>query len=304
MYDLIIIGSGPAGITAGIYAARKRIKTLVITKDFIGQTGKASTIENWPGSKKITGPELMIQFKEHLEQYEIEIIEGKSIIKVEKNNKIFDVHTTKGEKYSSKSVIIAVGRNPRPLEVPGGKEYLGKGISYCATCDGPFFTGKNVAIVGGGNSGYETAIEMAKSFSPKVYLLTLKSIADKILQEEAEKLDNLEIIRNVTIREVKGDNFVKSIVYGDINTEEKKEIEVEGLFVEMGYIPVADFAKEVVDYNEKDEIIINPKTCETKTKGIFAAGDVSDIRDKQIITSAAEGAKAALSVNKFLEENE
>ncbi len=302
MYDLIVIGGGPAGITAGIYAARKRTKSLVVTKDFSGQTGRAVVVENWPGIKKTSGPELIAAFKEHLDDLNIEINEEETVVSIVKKDDSFLIVTDKGKNLSSKAVIVSSGKNPRPLKVPGEKEFLGKGVVYCVTCDAPLFSGKTIAVVGGGNAGFETALEMAEKYSPKVYLLetALKVRADEILQEKVEKNEKIELITGAMLKEIKGDNFVKSAVYEDVSSGENKEIEVEGVFVEIGSIPAADFLKNLVDCNEKGEIVTNHKTGETKTPGLFAAGDVTDIRDKQIVVATGEGAKAALSAYSYI----
>ncbi len=302
-YDLVIIGGGPAGITAGIYAARKKIKTLIIAKDFQGQAGKAAIVENWPGIKKTSGSELMISFKDHLNNYEIDFLEGELIVSLKNKDGSFFLLTDKKKEIISKSVIIASGKNPRPLKVPGEKEYLGKGVVYCAICDAPLFSGKKTAVIGGGNSGFETAIEMAEKYSPKVYLLesSLKIAADEFLQERAEKNEKIEVIKGALLKEIKGNSFVRSIVYRDVKKKEEREIEVEGVFVEIGSVPAVDFlGKDLADCNDRGEIEIDHKTCQTKTEGLFAAGDVTDIRDKQIITAAGEGAKAALSAHSYL----
>lgn len=305
MYDLIIIGGGPAGITAGIYAARKKIKTLIVTKDFQGQAGKATIVENWPGIKKTSGPELMFSFKEHLDSFGIDSLENELIISIKRENNLFSVSTDKNKEIVSKSIIVASGKNPRPLKVPGEKEYLGKGVVYCAVCDAPLFSNKKTVVIGGGNAGFETALEMAEKYSPEVYLLesAFKIKADEFLQERAEKNEKIKIITGAMLKEIKGDKFVKSVVYKDIKSGEEKEIEVEGVFVEIGSVPVADFLGDLADCNEKGEVIINHKTCETKTSGMFAAGDVTDVRDKQIIVASGEGAKAALSAYSYLTKN-
>ncbi len=305
MYDLIIIGGGPSGITAGIYASRKRIKTLIVSKDFQGQAGKAIFIENWPGIQEISGIELMKNFKDHLRKFEIETLEDEIVAVIEKKDNFFKIFTDKQKEFSSRSVIIASGKNPRPLKIKGEDKFIGRGVVYCSVCDGPLFANKKIAVIGGGNSGFQTALEMADKYSAKVYLfeLSFKVSADECLQERVEKNENIELIKGVTLEEINGDKFVESIKYKDIKLQEIKEIEVQGVFVEIGSVPATDFLKDLVDYNEKGEIKINHKTCETKTNGLFVAGDVSDIRDKQIIISSGEGAKAALSAYFYLSKN-
>lgn len=302
MYDVIIIGGGPAGVTAGIYSARKDLKALMITKDFTGQTGKAATIENWPGTKEISGVELMAQFREHIDSLGLEISEGELASDLIKEGDVFKVKTGKDNEFESKSVIVTSGRNPRPLKVKGEDEYVGKGVSYCAVCDAPLFSGKSVAVIGGGNSGFETAIEMAGRKSPKVYLLEVASkvIADEVLQEKVKSLDNVEVLTGAILKEIKGDRFVKSIVYKDKESGDERELEVEGIFVEIGSIPVTDFVKGLADCNDKGEITINHRDCSTKTPGLFAAGDVTDVPYKQVVIAAGEGSKAALAVYDYL----
>ncbi len=297
MYDVVIIGGGPAGITAGIYCARKNLKTLLITKDFIGQAGKASIVENWPGTKKISGPELMSEFRAHIDSLGLEILDGDVVSGLEKEGETFKVRTIKGEEFESITVIITSGRNPRPLKVKGEKEYLGKGVSYCAICDGPLFFGKSVVIIGGGNAGFETALEMAEKKSPKIYILEMapRVPADEILQEKAKELKKIEVFTRATLKEIKGEQFVKSIIFDDKESKEERELEVEGVFVEIGSVPVTDFIKDLADFNEKGEIIIHHRSCSTRTPGLFAAGDVTDVPYKQIVIAAGEGAKAALA---------
>jgi len=299
-YDLIIIGGGPAGITAGIYAARQRLKTLLITKDFGGQMAKkAVPIENYPGYKEISGLKLIQKFKEHLDKFEIDV-EMDSVIKIEKIDKNFIVTSENKKQFEAKAVIIASGADPRPLKVSWEKEFIGKGVSYCTSCDAPLFSNKTVAVIGGGNSGFEAAIALSK-WAKKIYILEYgqEIKADIKNQEIVEKAGKSEVVTNAVLKEIRGDKFVNSIIYEDRKTGQKKELKVEGVFVEIGLIPATGFVRDLVDFTERGEIKIDPKTCETGTPWIFAAGDVADIRDKQIIIAAAEGAKAALSAFEY-----
>ncbi len=301
MYDLVIIGGGPAGTTAGIYAARKKIKAAIITKDFLGQAGTAAFVENWPGTKRTSGVELMASFRDHLDDYEIDIIEGKPISSLSKKEDYFLITTSDDKKIESRSVIVASGKNPRPLMVPGEDKFSGKGIVYCATCDAPLFSGKKIAVIGGGNSGAETALEMAEKYSPKVYLIESsdKLAADEFLQERLSKDDKIEIIKNARLKEIKGGKFVESLSYEQEGLS--KEIAVEGVFVEIGSIPAVEFLKGIVEFNDLGEVKIDHNSCQTSVEGLFAAGDVTDIRVKQIITSSGEGAKAALSAYSYIQ---
>jgi thioredoxin-disulfide reductase len=300
IYDLIIVGGGPAGITAGIYGARYKLKTLLITKDFGGQIAKkAVPIENYPGFKEISGLELIQKFKEHLEKFKIET-EIDLVIKIEKN-KNFSVLTKNGKKFESKSVIIASGADPRPLKVQGEKEFIGKGVSYCTVCDAPLFKEKTAAVIGGGNAGFEAAIALSR-WAKKIYILEYgeRVMADLENQELAKKMGKVEIITNALLKEIKGERFVNAIIYQDRKTGENKELKVEGVFVEIGSQPASSFAGDLVDFNEKGEIKVDFETFQTKTPGLFAAGDVNEGKYKQIVTAAGEGAKAALAAAEYL----
>ncbi len=303
MYDLIIIGGGPAGISAGIYAARKKLNTLLITKDFLGQASKASEVENYPGFEKIRGADLMEKFKNHLKKFSIEIKEGEWVKEIQKTKEGFKVKANHKEEYETKAIIITSGRDPRPLEVPGEKEFIGKGVSYCPICDAPFFKDKTVAVIGGGNAAFGTAIDLTK-YCPKIYILEFSSKirADEINQDRVKVTGKIEVILNAQVKEIKGKDRVDTLIYEDTASKEIKELPVEGVFVEIGSIPATSFVKGLVDFSETDEIIINPKTCETKTPGLFAAGDVTDVEYKQIIIAAGEGAKAALFTYGYLKK--
>lgn len=302
-YDLIIIGGGPAGITAGIYGARQRLKTLLITKDFGGQvTKKAVPIENYPGFKEISGLDLIQKFKEHLKKFEIEI-EKDSVVKIEKTDKDFRILTENKKQFEAKAVIIASGADPRPLKVPGEKEFIGRGVSYCTVCDASLFNNKTVAVIGGGDSGFEAAIALSK-WAKKIYILEYgeKVKADIENQEKVKKTEKAKVITNTALKEIQGDKFVSSIIYEDRKTGEKKKLKVEGVFVEIGLNPSSAFAKDLVDFNERCEIKIDFETYQTKTPGLFAAGDVNIGKVKQIITACGEGAKAALAAYEYLKK--
>jgi len=307
MYDLIIIGGGPAGITAGIYAARQNLKTLLITKEFGGQVARKSVpVENYPGFPKISGQELIQNFRTHLERFKVKV-QKDTAVKIEKINEDFKVFTESKKEYQSKAIIVASGVDPRPLKVPGEREFLGKGVSYCTTCDGPLFKDKTVAVIGGGNAGFEAALFLV-SFAKKIYILESGPVvkAFEANQEEARKTGKIEVITDAVLKEIKGDKFVNSLVYQDVKSKEDKIISAEGVFVEIGSFPAVSFVRNLVKFdhliNKLDEIEINPRTCTTTTPGLFAAGDVSDIEYKQIVIAAGEGAKAALSAYKYLQK--
>jgi len=301
LYDLIIIGGGPAGITAGIYAARQRLNTILITKDFGGQVArKAVAIENYSGFEEISGLELIKKFEKHLRKQRIDI-ERDGVKEIKKIGQKFFVFTESKNKFESKAVIVASGADPRPLEVPGEKEYLGRGVSYCTVCDGVLFENKTVAVIGGGNAGFEAAIFLS-NIAKKIYILeygeTVK--ADPENQERVKRTGKAEVITNAQIKEIKGEQFVKSLVYRDRKTGKEINLPLDGIFVEIGSQPATSFAKGLVDFNERDEIKVEFETYQTKTPGLFAAGDVNVGKAKQIITACGEGAKAALAAHDYL----
>jgi len=302
MYDLIIIGGGPAGITAGIYAGRQRMKTLLITKEFGGQMAKKATeVCNYPGFEKISGIELIEKFVGHLEKQESVEIEFSEAEKITKEGDIFTITTTENKKLQSKTVIIATGADPRPLEAIGEKEFIGKGVGYCVTCDGPVFRDKTVAIVGGGNTGFEAALFMT-NYAKKIYILEfgaeVKADADN--QEEVKKSEKIEIITNASVKEIKGEIMVGSLIYQDNISKENKTLEVEGVFIEIGSQPATSLAKGLVDFTKRDEIVVESETFMTKTPGLFSAGDNNSGPYKQIVSAAGEGCKTSLAAYDYL----
>jgi len=304
IYDLIIIGGGPAGMTAGIYAMRQRLNAILITENFGGQINKkAVAVGNYPGFENITGLELIEKFKNHLKQTGIKI-ENSKVGKVEKDGDIFSVIDENGQVFKSKAVIVASGADPRPLKVPGEKEFLGKGVSYCPLCDGPLFKNKTVAIIGSGNSAFETAIFLSNIVS-KIYILEcgpqVKTFVDN--QEIVKKTGKAKIILNAALKEIQGDNFVKSIVYKDTEKSKEKTLDVDGVFVEIGYLPATYFVKDLVDFSDRNEILTDPNNSQTRTLGLFAAGDVNVGKYKQIVTACAEGATATLAAFEYLKKN-
>ena len=296
IYELIIIGAGPAGITASIYAARKKMNFIVITKDVGGQTVLSSGIENYTGYQFITGVELANKFREHIESFNILLKENETVTFVKKDADIIIVETDKG-KYYTKSVVVASGRVPRKLNVKGEEEFKNRGITYCATCDAPFFAGKDVAVIGGGNSALDAVLQLIK-IANKVYLIDIapKLKADPIMVEKAKNSNIVEIYNNTKVEEIYGDKFVEGIKISRNN--KIKELSIEGIFIEIGSIAASDFINDVLKNKDK-EIIVNCK-CETNIPGIFAAGDVTNVASKQIIVACGEGAKAVLSAFEYL----
>lgn len=303
MYDLIIIGGGPAGITAGIYGARKKLNTLLITKNFLSQITKTSSVENYPGFKKISGLGLANRFEKHLKSFEIDINQGEEVEKIRKKQDIFEIKTTQKDRYMAKAIIIATGADPRPLEAPGEKEFIGRGVAYCSTCDAPFFQGKKVAIVGGGNSGFEAALDLVP-YATNIYIYEFgnKPMADEIIQDKIKHYKKIELFSQIKIKEIKGYKKVQSILYENRQTKKTYERPVEGVFIQIGSVPATGFVKGLVSFNKKDEIKIDPVSCQTKTPGLFAAGDATDVKYKQVIVATGEGAKAALSAYNYLQK--
>ncbi|PIQ92668.1 MAG: hypothetical protein COV69_01860 [Parcubacteria group bacterium CG11_big_fil_rev_8_21_14_0_20_39_14] len=304
MYDLIIIGGGPAALTAGIYGARKKLKILILAQKPSWQMSSALNIENYPGFKSISGVELLKKMREQVAHYKVEFKE-EQVKKVELvSKKEFAVTSNKGE-YRTKIVIAASGKTPRKLNVNGEKKFTGKGLSYCPTCDGPLFSGKNVAVIGGGNAGLEAALELT-SYANKVYILEFldRFSGDEPTQEKLKNSGKVEFILSAEVKEIKGNGFVNTLIYKDKKKDRIKILKVEGIFVEIGSVPVSDFVEDLVELNKGGEIIVDSKTNMTRTPGLFAAGDVTDVPHKQIIIACGEGAKAALSAYYYLFKRE
>jgi len=300
MYDLIIIGGGPAAVSAGIYAARKKLKTILITKDWGGQVALAPEIENYPGFDSITGAELVKKFVEHLKKNELEIKEGVEIKDIKVNNNLVEVKAN-SDSYQAKAAIVTTGRNPRKLGLPNEAKFLGKGISYCSTCDAPLFKDKEVAVIGGGNMGLGTALDLV-TYASKIYILEYDSKirADQYFQEKVKKNDKIEVITSARIAEIKGDQFVSSLSYSNGTGGKNKELLVQGIFVAIGSDASSFLVKNVVELNKEGEIKIDSRN-RTSQPNIFAAGDVTDISHKQIVIAAGEGAKAALNAYDYLQ---
>jgi len=296
IYDLIIIGAGPAGITASVYAARKRMNFLVITKDIGGQTALSGDVENYTGYQFVTGAELTAKFEEHMRNYGVGLKEGEDVIEINKKGNTLFIKTDKGT-YESKTAIVASGKRSRELNVPGEKEFKNRGLTYCATCDGPLFAGKDVAVIGGGNAALDAALQLMK-IAKHTYLINITSelTGDAIMQEKVLKTKKVTILNNTEVKAILGDKLVSGIRVKEKDKE--KTISLQGVFVEIGLIPNSGFAKEL-DKNEKKEIKVTSYN-ETSIPGVFAAGDVTDVPEKQIIIAAGEGSKAALSAFKFL----
>jgi thioredoxin-disulfide reductase len=299
IYDLIIIGGGPAGLTAGIYASRRNLKNLIITKDIGGQASTTNYVENYPGYAKVGGFELMQNFQKQAENFGSQF-KYEEVASVKKQNEKFEIKTISGNLYKGLALILTFGKTPSNLNVSGEKEFTGLGVSYCATCDGPLYKNKTVAIIGGGNAALESADYLAQ-ICQKVYLIHRRNEfrAEEVLIGRVKGLKNVEIILEKTVNKISGDKFVKAIEISDVNTKESREIPVDGIFIEIGHTVDSKPIKEIVKVNDNNEIIVDVD-CQTSEPGIFAGGDVTNIKYKQIVISAGEGAKAALSAYKYI----
>lgn len=298
LYDVLVIGGGPAGLNASLYAKRKGMETALIAERVGGQVLDTSSVENYLGTKEVSGQELMEKFKDHVDHLKIPIKRDARVTKVE-DGQIKKVHLSSGEVIQSKSVIVATGSRPRKLGVPGEDAFSGKGVAYCAICDGPFFTDLKVAVAGGGNSAVEAAIDLSKIASEVVLVHRSDFRADQILIDRLNAIENVTVHLQTQILEVKGESLLTHLRVLDKNTNTEKDIEVNGLFVEIGYLPNSTTFKGLLDMTPSGEIIVNEKT-ETNVSGIYAAGDVATVPYKQIIIAASEGAKAALTANDYV----
>lgn len=296
MYNTIIIGGGAAGLSAAVYSARYKMKALLVAKMIGGSFSEAHKIENWLGTKSATGIELAERFEEHARSYDIKIVDAE-VISIKKTKKGFEV-LTKDNKYETETVILATGMRHRQLDIPGEEKFLGKGISYCFTCDSPLYQDKVVAVIGGADSACTGAILLAE-YAKKVYLIYRKSEirAEPITVDKIKKNKKIEVLYNTEVKEAKGNKFLGSILLNN-----NKELKVDGLFIEIGHVPVTALAKEFKLKTEDGFIIVDDMNM-TSQKGIFAAGDiVFNNKVKQIVTAAAGGAVAAVGAFKYTQK--
>ncbi len=296
MYDLIIIGGGPAGSAAAVYAARKRLKSAVIVKEFGGQSVVSEDIQNWIGTPSISGTALAEQLKQHVLAVKgdiLEIIEGKVATGVSREENHFSVTADDGATLEGKVVLVTTGSRRRKLTVPGADTYDNKGVSYCASCDGPIFAGKDVVVVGGGNAGIETAAQLL-AYCKSVTLLHKNESykADPVTVEKVLAHPNMHGVTNALIKEIKGGAFVTSVIYTDTSTGKNVEIPAEGVFAEIGHVPATDFVKNLVTVNEFGNIVTDTKTQRTSVEGVWAAGDCTDALYHQNNIAAGDAVKA------------
>jgi len=300
MFDTIIIGAGPAGFTAGIYAARREMKTMIIAKELGGQVALASKIENYPGFRSIASYDLITKMQDQVKALSVEI-KIDEVKKIEKQNDDSFILYTTTKKYRGKTIIIAMGLSPRRLDIQGENEFNGKGISYCANCDGPFYRDKTVAVVGGGNAALDAAEIMSK-IAKKVYLIHRREEfrGFEVLLNKVKEKENIEFLLNTDVKEIIGKEKVEKIKIYNNKTNKEIEIKLDGVFVEVGRMAHTDLAADFVEMDKRKQIIVG-SNCETKTFGIFAAGDVVVGNFKQITIAMGQATIAALAAYKYLQ---
>ncbi|MBI3627887.1 MAG: FAD-dependent oxidoreductase [Candidatus Sungbacteria bacterium] len=302
MYDVVIIGGGPAAAGAAVYVARKKLKSVLIAKEFGGQSAVSASIENWIGDELLTGFDLTQKLERHIRaQKGLEVVSGELANKISEIAGGFLVETDGGKSFETKTIILASGSRRRRLGVPGEAKFEGKGVVFCATCDAPLFPEKKVAVVGGGNAGLEAVVDLTP-YASKIYLLVRSDSlkGDPVTQDEVRANSKVEIIYDALTQEVLGADFVRGLKYKDAKTGEEKELAVEGVFVEIGAVPNSDIAKGLVEMNPFGEVLIDHKTGTTSKLGIYAAGDVTDEIYKQNNISVGDAVKAALSAYNYI----
>jgi alkyl hydroperoxide reductase subunit F len=300
MYDVIIIGGGPAGMTAAVYAGRKKLNTLLLSEDIGGQINIASGPGKYEGYQILNGNELIRKFEDQTRKFPVEKKTGERVITISSKNGAFKVKASNDNVYEARAVIVAAGKRPRQLNVPGEDTFTGRGVSYCVACDGPLFAGMKVAVAGGNGAALEAADDMVR-IAEHVYIITSNILGGNgILINRLKKAKNVTIFEQHEITEIAGDEFVNAIKIRDILAKKEKELEVGGVIIEMGLIPSSDFIKGILALNQKGEIKVDCSGA-TSVAGIYAAGDVTDVPEKQLIIAAGAGAKAALQANRYLQ---
>lgn len=301
-YDLVVVGAGPAGLTAALYAAREGIETLVIERSGIGgQAGVTERLDNFPGFPEgISGAEFADRLHQQVARFGAEVLAAQNVVRIETDGDYRCVHTESGAEIRANALLLALGSTYRRLEVPGEEDYIGAGIHFCATCDGPFYKGEELLVVGGGNSATEEGLFLTK-FSPKITLVTNGSAltASAILQEKLARTPQIRVITETTVHEFKGNGRLSSVILRNVRTNQQQEIRPKGVFVFIGLQPNTDLVKDLVRLDERG-FILTDKGLETNVKGIFAAGDVRAGSTKQAASAVGEGATAALAVRDYL----
>jgi alkyl hydroperoxide reductase subunit F len=300
MYELIVIGGGPAGLAASVYAARKQLKTLLISAEIGGQMNWTLNIENYLGYQFIEGPELIDKFQAQVSQFPIDQKIGNKVSRLKKIKDGIEVISEAGDKYKSKAVILATGKRPRKLNVPGETELTGRGVTYCAICDGPVFSRQRVAVIGGGNSALEAALDMIQ-IAKHVDLTSLTPLTgDAILIKKLDKAKKLSTLTEYQTEKIEGETLVDGMLVKNLKSGKSKRLDVTGVFIEIGLLPNSEPVKGLIELNRWGEVPVSC-ACETTVTGLYAAGDVTDIPEKQIIVAAGEGAKAALQAHRYLQ---
>lgn len=299
LYDVVIIGGGPAGLSAAIYAARKILKTLVISKDIGGQVAWTYDVDNYLGFSQVDTADLIAKFEEHVEKYTVDKSIGVGVNSIELTGKIKRITTSDGKSYLARTVIIGTGKRPRPLNVPGEKELVGMGVTYCSTCDAPLFADLDVAVAGGGNSALEAVIDLMK-VAKNVYMVSLTPLTgDQILQDKVTGSPKVEVFTEYKILRIVGESAVERIEIESLKTAEVKRLDVQGIIIEIGLLPNSEMVIDTLETNSIGEIVVDSR-CRTGISGVFACGDVTDVPFKQVIVAAGEGAKAALSAYDYI----
>lgn len=299
MYELMIIGGGPAGLAASVYAARKRLNTLLVSVDIGGQVNWTLGVENYLGYQFIEGTELISKFQAQVSQFPIDQKIGERVSRLEQSKAGFKAICESNAEYESRTVIFATGKKARQLNVPGEAKLVGRGVAYCSVCDGPVFAGQKVAVVGGGNSALEAAMDMVK-IAEHVDLVSLTPLTgDAILIDKLKEAKNLTVYTEYETEKIEGKDLVEGMQIKDVKSGESKLLDVTGIFVEIGLVPNSDAVKELIKLNQWGEVPINCN-CETEIPGLYAAGDVTTVPEKQIVIATGEGAKAALQAHRYL----
>ncbi len=297
VHDVLIVGAGPAGLTAGVYCARKMLNTMIISENIGGQALESWAIENYMGYRVVTGEDLMKKFEEQVRNLKIRL-ELDRVTSITKEDSLFVVKTISGAELRAKTLILTQGNRPRKLGVANEEQYLGRGLSICSTCDGPLYKGKKVAVVGGGNSALQTTLEMS-DLAASVDLIVRSTIrADAVYVQKLEEKKNVTVHLNAHVTALEGEKFLSAITIQDENGAEQK-LTLDGVFIEIGWLPNTDMVTDLVKLNEKKEIIIDING-KTSAPGIFAAGDVTNVKSKQIVIASGDGAKAALEAYWYL----
>ncbi len=298
VFDVVIVGAGPAGLSAAIYAARKNLSVAIVSLDIGGQMGTTADIENSPGISSVSGPALVEQFEAHVDRYGVRKLIGEQVSAVETKNRCRIVHTASGKAVHGRTLILASGAGKRKLDIPGEKELAGKGVVYCATCDGPLFRNQRVAIIGGGNSALEAAIEMSGIASQVTLVSRSRWSGDAILQDKVNASD-VDVMQGYAPVAILGESHVTGLEVKDRSSGEVTTLDIDGVFIEIGLAANSEFVLDLLDTNERGEIHVD-RSLETGVRGIFSAGDVNAGSEKQVVVAAADGARAALAAFSYL----